>query len=70
MNGLAAVGESSPLRGGLAILCAYELGALVGCPWPTITRLVHNHRSTRATKIMVWAGLGGLAWHLLVEETH
>lgn len=56
------------LKVAVAGLCGYELTALAGAPWPTVTHVVHTHRSrSRACRIAVWAGLGGLAWHLLVE---
>ena len=57
------------LKAGVGATCAYELGAILGCPWPTITALVHSHRSTsKLCRVAVWASLGVAAYHLLVEQ--
>ncbi len=60
---------TAALKLAVAGLCGYELAALVGAPWPTVTAAVFAHRTTsRACRLAVWAGLGALAWHLLVEQ--
>lgn len=58
-----------PLKIGLGGLCAYELIALTPTPIPPITTIVHKHRSeSLACRLIVWAWLGLVAWHLLFEE--
>lgn len=56
------------LKAALGALCGYELSAIAGAPWPTVTDVVHRHRTGWACRVAVWAGLGALAWHLLVEK--
>lgn len=58
------------LKVALGGVCAYELTALTGLPWPTITTVVHQHRdSSKLCRVSVWASLGVVAWHLLVEKS-
>lgn len=58
------------LKLALATLCGYEMSALAGAPWPTVTAWVHAHRDTsRACRLVVWGGLVGLGYHLLKERS-
>jgi hypothetical protein len=70
MANLGLLGKTA-LKLGLGGVCAYELAALSGGPLPTITKMVHSHRDTsQFCRVAVWASLGALAWHLLVEKNN
>lgn len=57
------------LRFALGTLCAYELIALMPNPIPPVTTIVHKYRNESfVCKILVWAWLGLVAWHLLFEQ--
>jgi hypothetical protein len=51
-------------------LCAYELVALVTDKIPTITRICHTAKNRHPVgAAVVWAGLGVLGYHLLLENS-
>ena len=46
---------------------AYETAAILGHRWPTITALIHEHRTNGWIVILILALHGWLYYHLLVE---
>jgi len=49
-------------------LCAYELAALTTQRTPTISKLSWEVRHHPAGAVAIWAALGLLSWHLLVDN--
>lgn len=50
-------------------LCAYEIAALCTQRIPTITKVCHTLRDRHPVgAAFVWAGLGVLGYHLLLEK--
>jgi hypothetical protein len=51
----------------VGVLCAYELAALSTGRIPTVSRVCWWARRHPAGALGIWAGLGVLSWHLLVD---
>jgi len=49
-------------------LCAYEAVAILTGQVPTITSLCWRARNTWTGRVVIWLGMGYLAYHLLVEQ--
>lgn len=52
----------------VAGLGLWEFLAVTTRKIPTITAVVHRYRGRRVGRYIVWAVLGGFAWHLLIQK--